>query len=298
MLLIPLLSVAVAGASTPALVPPCQLPLPQGVAVEAAPLVRAACHEHRLWYGGFIDRDGRIAQIAVTEAEATMLADDGLRAWQQVARYWRESGTLGSAGQHPGAPSCLGAGSSPVEQALCRSFLLDTPWSATFISWLMRRAGIADFPASAAHLDYIRAAHRGQGPYTLADPYQVRIRPGDLLCHLRGNVQATDPASFAQALAEGRTHGWQSHCDLVVASNPGGNRTVYAIGGNVLNAVTMRLLPVDERGALAVPPAPAVQPECSLAAPEYCNQNRRHWVALLQLRLQPPAMLAAPPPNP
>lgn len=297
MWLIPLLSLAIADPATPVVVSPCHIPLPQGSPLEAASLVRVACEEHRRWYGGFIDRDGHIADLPVTEAEAATLADDGLYVWQQVARYWRESGTLASAGHHPGATSCTASlVSSPVEQALCRSFLLDTPWSAAFISWLMLRAGIYDFPASAAHLDYIRAAHGGQGPYTLADPYQVRIRPGDLLCYLRGNVQAGDPTSFRQALAEGRTNGWPSHCDLVVASNPGGNRTAYAIGGNVFNAVTMRLLPVDERGALAAQPPPAGQPECSVATPQHCDHNRRHWVAVLRLRQQGP--MASAPPSP
>lgn len=293
-----LLSAAVTAPAAPAPLSPCHIPLPQGTAAEAPALVRAACNEHRRWHGGFIDRDGRPAHIAVTEAENSMLADDGLRAWQQVARYWQGSGTLAQTRAHPGQQACqTPSDDSPVNQALCRSFLLDTPWSAAFISWLMRSAGINDFPASAAHLDYIQAAHAGRGPYTLADPRQVRIRPGDLVCHLRGNTQAHDHGQLVQALAQGRTAGWQSHCDLVVASNPGGNRTAYAIGGNVLNAVTMRLLPIDERGALATP-APIDDSQCGVAHPAACNLNQRHWVALLQLRQQPPPVVTPEPGNP
>jgi hypothetical protein len=73
---------------------PCQLPLPQGTAPQAQALVRSACNEHRLWHSPFIDRQGRLARLPVTEAENGMLADDGLRAWQRVAAYWLGSNTL------------------------------------------------------------------------------------------------------------------------------------------------------------------------------------------------------------
>lgn len=270
-------------------VAPCSIPLPQGSSETAGRLVRQACHEHRLWHGPFIDSDGRLPHLPLTEAENGMLADDGLRAWQRVATYWAGSNTLGKTPAHPGSGACASAlATAPVtsyETALCRSFVLDTPWSAAFISWLMVQAGLQDFPASAAHLDYINASYRNQGPYRISDPYQVRIRPGDLLCHLRGSTRQIDHAGLLQALAEGRTSGWQSHCDLVVASNPGGNRTIYLVGGNVLNAVTMRLLAVNERGTL--PPAAASADngqQCSVQMAQACSLNPAHWVALLQLQ--------------
>jgi hypothetical protein len=285
---------AIAPATTSMLeVEPCLLPLPQGVGSEAAALVRIACNEHRLWHQPFIDRQGRLASLGVTEAESNMLADDGLRAWQRVAGYWQGSGALSAVAEHPGALSC-GEGDNPASAAYCRAFLLDTPWSAAFISWVMRQAGIAGFPASASHINYIAAAHAlpAAGPYRTADPHATRIRPGDLLCYLRERADALGHAGLMQALAAGNTAGWKSHCDLVVASNPGGNRTVYAIGGNVLNAVTLRMLPLDARGALL--PLPASSQSCTPGNPAACNFNNRDWAVLLQLRAQPPAPLALP----
>lgn len=275
---------------------PCQLPLPHGTAPQAQALVRSACNEHRLWHSPFIDRQGRLARLPVTEAENSMLADDGLRAWQRVATYWIGSNTLHRTSAHPGSSACQSTSpasqATTVDSALCRSFVLDTPWSAAFISWLMMQAGVYDFPASAAHLDYIAASHQQRGPYRLSDPYQTRIRPGDLLCHLRGRSDNLDYQGLLTALSAGQTGGWQSHCDLVVASNPGGNRTSYAIGGNVLNAVTMRLLAVNERGALVTPAAGSPQ-DCAVQQPQLCSLNPPRWIALLQLRGPDPAPLAA-----
>ncbi|WP_057638229.1 DUF2272 domain-containing protein [Stenotrophomonas ginsengisoli] len=274
-------------------VAPCSIPLPQGSSDAASRLVRTACNEHRLWHAPFIDRQGHLSHLPLTEAESGMLADDGLRAWQRVAGYWTASGTLAKTPAHPGSQACAAlqdtAFGNPMEAALCRSFILDTPWSAAFISWLMRQSGLYDFPASAAHLDYISASHRGQGPYRIADPYQVRIRPGDLLCHLRGGTHQIDHAGLLQALSEGRTAGWQSHCDLVVASNPGGNRTAYLVGGNVLNAVTMRLLPINERGTLPPAVANGNGEQCSVQWAQACSLNPERWVALLQLQASTPA---------
>ena len=281
---------------------PCSIPLPQGSSETAGRLVRQACHEHRLWHGPFIDTDGHLSHLPLTEAENAMLADDGLRAWQRVTTYWAGSNTLSKTPAHPGSAACANAQASaadtPQESALCRSFILDTPWSAAFVSWLMTQAGVPDFPSSAAHLDYISASYRGQGPYRISDPYQVRIRPGDLLCHLRGAVRQLDHASLLLALAENRTTGWQSHCDLVVASNPGGNRTVYLVGGNVLNAVTMRLLPVNERGALQPPASAGNGDSCSVQTPQACSLNPERWAALLQLQGDPSGAVASGQSNP
>lgn len=270
-------------------VSPCNLPLPQGLGPEAGPLIQLACNEHRLWYGPFIDTQGRLLHLPLTEAENHMLADDGLRAWQRVAGYWTQSNLPGSTGVHPACNQAMAPGSATsIDNALCRSFILDTPWSAAFISWLMYRAGISDFAGSAAHIDYIAASHAGRGPYRLRDPEQTRIRPGDLICHLRGYNSQLDHAGLQQALTSGTVSGWQSHCDLVVASNPGGNRVLYAIGGNVANAVTLRSLAIDQRGALLPGSAHDLRSYCNVQQPRLCSFNPARWVALLQLRTDAP----------
>lgn len=268
-------------ASPPQELDPCVIPLPHGTDDSARQLVRAACEEHRRWFQPTIDRDGRLAHLQVTEAENSKLADDGLRAWERVASYWRESGLLPRNGNHPGASACDTPGDFSANAA-CRAFLVDTPWSATFISWLMQRAGVADFPRNSAHVPYIAAAHQGTGPYRTADPWKTRIRPGDLICHLRRRSEAIGYDGFRKALENGQTTGWLSHCDVVVASNPGGNRTLYAIGGNVLNTVTLRLMPVDAQGALALPPHDPSP--CSPSHLRACHFNQRDWAILLQLK--------------
>ena len=42
----------------------------------------------------------------------------------------------------------------------------------------------------------------------------------------------------------------RSHCDIVVAANVDDDRTLYVIGGNVFDTVTMRMLPLDAEGRL------------------------------------------------
>jgi len=285
----------------------CDLPSRYGLTAAAIAIVRTACNEHRAWDQPFIDTQGRVASLSVTEAERVPLAWDGPPAWSRVAAYWRESGLLQSVGDRPGARSCLSADGSRWSEVDCRAFLIDTPWSATFVSWVMTRAGVAGFPASARHMDYIRAAFRAQAsdPYVFTDPENSKPEPGDLLCLLRGRDDVIGFAGLSAALARNGTLGWPSHCDIVIAANVGGDRTLYLIGGNVFNTVMMRKLPLDRSGRLVLPKALAtgdgsedgigVALGCSPAQESQCDLNRRDWAALLKLR--PTARLMAPPPQ-
>ena len=271
----------------------CDIPPRYGVGDTAKAIVRAACDEHRLWFRPFIDRSGRITSLGVTEAESTSLADDGLPAWQRVAGYWRESGMLAPMAALPGAQSCM---APPGERAIdndCRAFLVDNPWSAAFISWVMARAGVPGFRRSPRHIDYIRAAHDGGAaatPYRLADPAREKPAPGDLLCFLRDRTTPVSYAGLLQALDAGKAERWKSHCEVVVAANAGGDRTLYLIGGNVANAVVMRKLALDRTGMLELPaPASTTSPDlpvessCTPGQEEACNLNRQDWAALLKL---------------
>jgi hypothetical protein len=51
-------------------------------------------------------------------------------------------------------------------------------------------------------------------------------------------------------LASGSGDGLNMHCDIVVAANPGGDGRLYLVGGNVLQGVTMRVLPLNHGGAI------------------------------------------------
>ncbi len=280
----------------------CDIPPRYGVGETAKAIIRAACGEHRLWYRPFIDRDGRIASLAVTEAESSSLADDGLIAWQRVAGYWRESGTLSPMAALPGARSCMATPGERTTDNDCRAFLVDNPWSAAFVSWVMARAAVPGFARSPRHIDYIRAARRtvgAGGPYRLTDPALEKPAPGDLLCFLRERSRPLSYSGLAQALDSGGADRWKSHCEVVVAANAGGDQTLYLIGGNVANTVAMRKLPLDRTGRLVVPPqsdaAPAaLEPACSPGREEECDFNRQDWAALLKLVEAAPAQ---PPPG-
>ncbi len=71
-----------------------------------------------------------------------------------------------------------------------------------------------------------------------------------MLCFLRANDHGLGPAGLRNALSGQGPMPTRSHCDIVVAANVGGDRTLYLIGGNVLNAVVMRKLPLDRNGRL------------------------------------------------
>ena len=85
----------------------------------------------------------------------------------------------------------------------CRAFLIDNPWSAAFISWVMVQSGVPGFNTSPRHIDYIRAAYQGGPsgvPYRLVDPATAKPAPGDLLCFLRERSRPLSYSGLAQAL--------------------------------------------------------------------------------------------------
>jgi len=120
------------------------------------------------------------------------------------------------------------------------------PWSAAFISWVMCEAGLgemAQFQRSIAHRNYIDQAIRardGNAPnsgYVAYDVGDEPIVPGDMLCSSRR------PAY--RSVAERRRqmgNGARTHCDIVVKVDEPGKR-IFAIGGNVRRAVSLKLFP-------------------------------------------------------
>ena len=294
----------------------CAIPPRYGVEATAAAIVRVACEEHRLWLRPFIDRDGRLAALAMTEAERAPLDDGYTPAWQRVARYWRESGTLAAMTAAPGAQSCMPPHGERFRDNDCRAFLLDTPWSAAFVSWVMLRAGVPGFVASPRHMDYIIHAWRQpeRSPFRYADPFAEKPAPGDLLCFLRAVDEGRGAGGLRAALSGNGPLPRQSHCEVVIAANPGGDRTLHLVSGNVFNTVVMRQLPLERDGRLqpaAVGPVAAsgaarsagdagihdareddAASGCGPGRADACDLNRRDWAVLLKLR--PQAQLGAP----
>lgn len=118
------------------------------------------------------------------------------------------------------------------------------PWSAAFISWVMRKAGAGKaFKYSAGHATYIQAAKQNRmanndNPFKAYRIGEVPPRVGDLVCKSRSGSGAT---------YDNIAPGMATHCDIVTAVAP--NR-LTTIGGNVSNSVSRTVVPTDERGLI------------------------------------------------
>ncbi|MEL1263177.1 DUF2272 domain-containing protein [Pseudoxanthomonas putridarboris] len=251
----------------------------------ATRIAAIACREHAAWFRPFIDRNGRLASMTTMEAESSPLSDGQESAWQRVARYWRDSGLLGGMGHRSGASDCqYGALAGPSATA-CRAFVVDTPWSAAFISWVMRQAALPGFRGSSRHYSYVRDAYLQPAThaYDVLDIAKAKLAVGDLLCYVR---HANRVYAHEGLLAAARGHDiLDMHCDIVVAVNPDNDSIAYLIGGNVQQGVTMRMLPLNRNGEFWG--LPLRVGDGSLCAPDNeaaCSFNRQDWAALLKLK--------------
>ena len=118
------------------------------------------------------------------------------------------------------------------------------PWSAAFISWVMKKAGMGErFSYSDWHATYIRnsiLARRRDDPSFAYWGYRLSERApqvGDLVGYARQGGISYDyqPTVYA------------SHTDLVVAVRPG---EIDVIGDNVKDSVTKKTLKTDQDGKL------------------------------------------------
>ncbi len=102
------------------------------------------------------------------------------------------------------------------------------PWSAIFVSYIMKTSGNSSFPVSAVHWTYINLALEGKNGMK-AHRYGAGYRPqaGDLMCTSRGS----DRTTFDSALSKGS---YSSHCDVVVENN---GKHVITVGGNLSQTV-------------------------------------------------------------
>lgn len=143
------------------------------------------------------------------------------------------------------------------------------PWSAAFISWVMRQAGLSasQFPPADAHWNYIRYF---TDPAAYADAAFVSHRineyapkPGDLICATRGNngfIPIYDMPTGAVLSGHSKLH-----CDIVVEKS--GN-TLASIGGNVRNSVSKTVITLKPDGLLE-------------------PTERRPWFVVLENKLAP-----------
>jgi hypothetical protein len=123
----------------------------------------------------------------------------------------------------------------------------DVPWSATFISYVMRTAGVStyDFHPATAHSRYIHDAilHRLNGSpankFVAWRLTEYRPKEGDLVCYWRKH-----PKTYEQASHERQ---YESHTDIVVYVAP---EEIGVIGGNVSDSVTLSILRLGGAGFL------------------------------------------------
>lgn len=251
----------------------------------ATRIAAIACAENLRWKQPFIDSQGRLASASTYEAESSGLAD-GSSPWRRVAYYWQSSGLLRTVAQRPGALDCDDAGIDASRAGLsCRAFVIDTPWSAAFISWVAERAGVPGFTSSASHFDYVRAARANpaRSPYDFVDPRTARLATGDMICYVRSS-RLYGMSGLAAMIDRGGAAGLPMHCDFVVGTDGG---HAYTIGGNVQQAVTMRVLDINAAGQVWGLPQRGTDP--TVCAPDQqasCSFNRQDWAVVLKLKPQ------------
>ncbi|VTU35989.1 hypothetical protein H6CHR_04587 [Variovorax sp. PBL-H6] len=307
-------------------------PLCLDTALRSAPppraqaLAAAARQEHEAFGGQAFDAEGRLVEAGYSEAEALRRPSLVPAPWERVMGYWRavdagegrlpaqvafgawrpaDRGLLRQALNQATAAHLQGLGVGPdqglashelraLQTALDRVAVIDTPWSAAFVSWLARKAGLGpqEFVFSEAHADYAAAAWQAgtdevQGrPTTYAmracDLARTPPRVGDLVCHARGDHEGlADFEGLGRNLATRRTGGGAlpMHCDVVVGVDATG---FDAIGGNVLQSVTLRRLAFAP-GTRSLDPS---YRGCGTGTPGCVDRHlsRQPWSLLLQWR--------------
>ncbi|MGJ7487046.1 DUF2272 domain-containing protein [Variovorax sp. LT2P21] len=296
--------------------------------LRALAFAAAALQEHQAFGGQTLDAEGRLVVAGNSEAEDTRSGLGDRPPWRRVLGYWEavepQDGLLPSqvrfgawlpadrrllvqAIGQASASRLQGLGVGPdqgleasevraLQTAVNRVAVIDTPWSAAFVSWLARQAGLVDgeFVFSEAHADYAGAAWQAgaveaTGASTryamrACDITQTPPRVGDLVCQARGARAGLDTfARIGEVLAERPTGGvaLPMHCDAVVAVDASG---FDAVGGNVLQSVTRRRL--DFAPGTSVLDASYLAEGCTVGTPGCIDRHlsRQPWSLLLQWR--------------
>lgn len=240
-------------AAVPPAVEPPPIPYPASARER---LVRIALAEWEEWGRQFTDHTGRVSGAPAQEGRT----EDNIDAFPALVAYWSAV---------PGREETIERNSARLRSLEGTAFAsaplwTDVPWSAAFLSFVLRSAGYAafDVPAVDAHwvlVDHlVRRAERfpGRAPFVPHAPSSHAPRPGDLLCATRAAARFRYASPEDRARESGRAV--PMHCDIVVSTRDG---VIEAIGGNLGDAVRMSLLPADGDGRLvatAPPGAPAL----------------------------------------
>lgn len=172
---------------------------------------------------------GRIVQVALQELQRwsdgkSKESDPAFR--PIVETYWR-----------------TGVGYLPNEP----NWWSSVPWSAAFISYVMRQAGAGSaFRYSGGHSYYTVAAKNNRlannsNPFKAYRLSEAAPQPGDLVCKARAGSGAT---------YDNLREGMSTHCDVVVAVQPG---RLLTVGGNVSDSVKTTPVTIDSSGRVTQP---------------------------------------------
>ncbi|WP_441252565.1 DUF2272 domain-containing protein [Tardiphaga sp. 71_E8_N1_1] len=195
-----------------------------------------------------------------------------------------------------------------LQQSVIRSSISDVPWSAAFVSFVVKSADLASgtqFRYSAGHIDYITQAAlqsasevsgaRRSSFYRACDPDNTKPRVGDLYCYHRHGEKTPDAyvvhdqtlfRSILNDILAGANRIRRSHCDIVVRVDDAAKK-VTVVGGNVQNSVTEKTLNLNQAGALSTvhkDNACAGSASAGADITSNCNLNDQKWFVLLQSR--------------
>ena len=311
-------------------------------------IAREATTEFDGFGGHRIDANGRLFRFGLTEAEHTKedggngeQTNLGHLGWWRVMKYWRalygtDIGNLKDElevrGYRDGSTSTdaaqaaarVGVDFGPLlrategvsdpdkrealREAVIRAAVIDTPWSAAFISYVVRQAGVAasGFQFANAHRVYIYDAfatsaaeveHRKSDRIYRACPLATtKPRVGDMICLQREPALADAGAAAVREriraeLGTNARSVQRTHCE-VVAHIDRPARKVVTIGGNVLQSVTARKLNLRrdlkvsaaQKGHCGAGDWSLREPAADQRARGKCSLNDQNWFVLLQLR--------------
>jgi hypothetical protein len=311
-------------------------------------IAQTAINEFTSFGGHQIDANGRLFHFGLTEAEheeddgGNPQASLGHLGWWQVMKYWRalygndsadklevrgyrDASTLKDETQtaallRTSAARLLQAAEAESDPAIreilrevaFRAAIIDTSWSAAFVSYVIRQSGVTEnaFKFANAHRVYIYDAFAasaaeltnaaGDRLYRACPLTTTRPRAGDLICQQREPALADASAEAVRERIRMELAGGtdtrsirRTHCE-VVASVDGRARKMYTIGGNVNQAVSARKMNLrrDLKFSAAQKgncggPGQWTLPQPSGDAPHgshKCSLNDKKWFVLLQLR--------------
>ncbi len=315
-------------------------------------IAQTAIEEFTRFGGHEIDSNGRLFRFGLTEAEQEEEHGDnrparlGQLAWWQVMKYWRalygndaadklEVRGYGEASKstdetqdatllRTDAAQLLRAADAVPDPAAreilretaLRAAIIDTPWSAAFISYVMKQSGVSAkaFVFANAHRVFIYDAFATSADelanenndriYRACPVASTRPRVGDLICFQREPALADASDDAVRERIRGELAGGsdartvrRTHCD-VVAHIDAPARKMYVIGGNVNQSLAVKKLnlrqrgltfPVMQKGHCGGPghwtlPQPASDTGREASLTRNCSLNDRKWFVLLQLR--------------